>query len=38
MAFWEHREFKEGIRALIVDKDKNPKWTHSNMKEVTQRY
>ena len=29
-----HGEFFEGVRALLVDKDKNPKWTHSHVKEI----
>lgn len=30
-----HDDFKEGIRALIVDKDRTPHWTHQNPQEVT---
>ena len=29
-------EFFEGVRALLVDKDKNPKWRHSSVAELTQ--
>ena len=29
-----NREFFEGVRALLVDKDKNPKWTHTHVKDV----
>ena len=29
------KEYAEGVRALIVDKDKNPKWTHSSINQVT---
>ena len=31
----KHTEFYEGVRALLVDKDKNPQWKHSNVNEVT---
>ena len=27
----EHGEFREGIRAMIVDKDKSPKWAHAEI-------
>ena len=33
--FMNHPEFFEGVRALLVDKDKNPKWTHKHVSEVT---
>nr|WP_269208585.1 enoyl-CoA hydratase/isomerase family protein [Corynebacterium aquatimens] len=29
-----HPEFKEGIRAQIIDKDRNPKWTYGSLEEV----
>jgi len=29
-----HPEFYEGVRALLVDKDKNPKWAHTHVSEV----
>lgn len=32
--FVHHREFFEGIRALLIDKDKNPKWTHKSVYDV----
>ena len=32
----EFGNFQEGIRAAIIDKDRNPKWKHANIKEVTQ--
>lgn len=31
---FERGEFPEGVRALIVDKDKNPKWTPSRLEDV----
>ena len=36
MGFLRHTEFFEGIRALLVDKDKSPKWRHSSIPEVKQ--
>ena len=32
----EFGDFQEGIRAAVIDKDRNPKWKHANIKEVTQ--
>lgn len=34
--FCKHREFKEGVRALLVDKSKNPHWSHPTVKSVSQ--
>jgi hypothetical protein len=30
----EHDEFVEGVRALLVDKDKNPKWQYKTVAEL----
>jgi len=30
-----HADFAEGIRALLVDKDRNPRWTPDTMAQVT---
>lgn len=32
--FTNHTEFYEGVRALLVDKDKNPKWKHHRVEDV----
>ncbi|MEO0671012.1 MAG: enoyl-CoA hydratase/isomerase family protein [Pseudomonadota bacterium] len=31
---YQHGEFVEGIRALLVDKDKSPKWAHGSAADV----
>ena len=31
----EQGDFLEGIRALIIDKDRTPRWTHHRVEEVT---
>ena len=33
--FMNHTEFFEGVRALLVDKDKNPQWKHKSVNDVT---
>ena len=35
--FMNHTEMFEGVRALLVDKDKNPKWSHKHVNEVTKK-
>ena len=30
----EHPEFFEGVRALLIDKDKKPKWKYETVSEV----
>lgn len=34
--FVNHTEFFEGVRALLIDKDKNPQWKHKIITEVTE--
>lgn len=33
----KHREFPEGVRALLVDKDGNPDWTYKSIGDVDQQ-
>jgi hypothetical protein len=30
----QHTEMYEGIRALLIDKDRKPKWTYKTFREV----
>ena len=30
----EETDFLEGIRAMVIDKDKTPQWTHKSLSEV----
>jgi len=34
--FMKHTEFFEGVRALLIDKDKNSQWKHKNIFDVKQ--
>ena len=36
IAFFTHHEFKEGVRARLVDKDLRPKWLRGSIEEVTE--
>lgn len=33
-----HPEFSEGVRALIIDKDKQPKWQFARVEDVSEAY
>jgi len=35
MNFLKTQDFYEGIRAQLIDKDRNPKWSHEAVKKVT---
>jgi len=32
----EHGDFLEGIRSVIIDKDRDPKWKHASIREITE--
>jgi len=36
LGFLRTQDFYEGIRAQLIDKDRNPKWSHANVNDVTE--
>jgi len=36
LGFLRTQDFYEGIRAQLIDKDRNPKWSHESVKAVTE--